>query len=317
MFKHWLTAGKRLSIVRSSFARLLLKGRKNCQLSIVISMMMTACNSELADDVTATEELQVSVGIVTRAATTYDATTFDAGKTIGISLEQTATNYTPFQNVAYTTNGTTWSPATGAIQLRVGDTNTRGVAYYPYKANTNPAAIPITCDTETDWMYSTWSNTVHRKSHIAAFEMHHAQTVIVIEINSSAYTDTGDLDELTIESDAFGLSGTLNATNGTLSSVNTANITQTYTSANVRTTSFSDQFYVLTTGQETSLTVTLSLDGRTIVGTVTGIQFEQGMRYTFEVVVNNGWLAIRRVTIVPWDVTHETDKQEFIIQDPT
>ena len=74
---------------------------------------------------------------------------------------------------------------------------------------------------------------------------------------------------------------------------------------------------MLTTGEEASLTVTLSLDGRTIMGTATGIQFEQGKRYTFEVVVNNGWLAIRRVTIVPWDVTHDSDKQEFIIQDPT
>lgn len=280
-------------------------------------LLLTACSSESPTAMSSDEELQVSVGINTRAAATYDATSFDAGKTIGISLEQTASNYAPFQNVAYTTDGTSWSPATGAIQLRVGDTNTRGVAYYPYRANTNPAAIAITCDTETDWMYSTWSNTVHRKSHTASFEMHHAQTVIAVEINSSAYTDTGDLTELVVESNAFGLGGTLNAINGVLSSVNTANITQTYTGANVCTTAFSDQFYVLTTGEEASLTVTLSLDGRTIMGTAPAIQFEQGRRYTFEVVVNNGWLAIRRVTIVPWDVTHDSDKQEFIIQDPT
>ena len=287
---------------------------------VVAFLLLMACSdNESQTGMSASDELQCHVGIVTRAATTYDATAFDAGKTIGISLEQTAASYSPFQNVAYTTDGTSWSPATGAIRLRVGDTDTRGVAYYPYRNGTNPAAIAVTCDTQTDWMYSTWSNIVNRQDHTAAFQMHHAQTVIAVEVNSSAYTDTGDLTELTIESTAFGLAGTLNAMTGVLSNVNTANIVQNYSpAANVReATAFSDQFYTLTTGEEAVVTFTLTLDTRTIKGVSLPIQFEQGRRYVFEVVVNNGWLAVRRITIVPWDITHHADKEEFIIQDPT
>jgi len=286
---------------------------------MVALLLLTACSdSESLTGMPASDELQVCVGIQTRAASTYDAVTFDAGKTIGISLEQTATTYSPFQNVAYATDGMSWTPATGAIQLRVGDTDTRGVAYYPYKSGTNPAAIPITCDTSTDWMYSTWSNVVNRRNHTAAFQMHHAQTVVAVEVNSSAYTDVGDLTELTIESEAFGLAGTLNATTGVLSGVNTADITQSYApAANVRAaTAFTDQFYTLTTGEEAVVTFTLTLDTRTIRGASLPIRFEQGRCYTFEVVVNNGWLAVRRVTIVPWDTTHQADKEEFIIQEP-
>lgn len=241
-------------------------------------------------------------------------TTFANGDKIGVSLYESGnTTYdgNTWNNAEYTFDGAKWNP-TAAPGLS--STEGSAIAYYPYTSSvTDLTAIAITAtgytgtDSQTDWMYCESEVTGLKNSNPTAdFSMKHAGSIIQINLTKDETFDaTATLSKVSIKSEAFGTSATMNANGGALSEINNANspeIAASGLSATITTTATQISLIVLPdkTAQNKDVYVTATINNATYTAKVSLASIEQGKRYEFPINLTATGLAVGSVSLYDW-----------------
>ena len=193
---------------------------------------LAACNSDDTDlQMVQPLQLCVSTG-VSESRAVVDGWFLPEGGQLGVSLvaaDGSAYDGKSYNNIPYTATGNgydipqTWS-CTGSVVPSLSTTLGKAVAYYPYNESvTDLTAIPIETASQTDYMYSGWYSYLYYATPKANLTMNHAMAVIKVVLPFDVIGDFTNVTQITLESDMFGTDGILNATDGSISSVNGKN----------------------------------------------------------------------------------------------
>ena len=167
--------------------------------------------------------MKVKVGNLTmQTRTVNEATTMAAGDIIGVTLRKQADENQPYSshgydNIPYTyTNGTEWTTTENPLLTA---TEGQAAAYFPYdKDHADVKAIPVTTESQTDYLYSGWVKGLSMANSEASFTMKHALSVVRVIIKKTEdHTADATLSAISVKSPAFFASATLDATTGVLS----------------------------------------------------------------------------------------------------
>jgi len=269
--------------------------------------------------------LELNIGIdqpddATRAAAQVTSTYFPTGTQLGVTVQKTnGTAYPSHEhtNVLFSAMSTGSAQQWASTGVDLTADAARVSAYYPYDTSFNPAAIPVECDAQTDWMYCPWTDkaanngTINEDNRVVSLTMHHAQSVIKYQLTNVSYTNEGQIYRLDIKG-KFGRKGVLNSYTGVLSDVDeTAFISEQYgTPLDFKTDGASNQWFVLPTPGvgEQEVTLYFYIDGVEYRTTVTAT-LEQGKVYTFNLRMNDTYLSVASVVCEAWTAGQDKYKE--------
>ena len=286
-----------------------------------IALTLGACQNEenLVEKSSHVAPLEVQTMVTSPSRAIITGTAFDTGQSIGITLVDNTDGATAYEgktegytNVPYTSSGTGQSQTWGAQNpIMLSPTVGKAVAYYPYaQANADYKAIPVTAQGQTDYMYSGWTDAdgISNADAKATFVMQHALSAIRITVKKGSYSQTGSLSAISLTSDGFGVSGTLNAATGALAGVAAAEVNSTmnpdFATANITAEGLSNILMVAPTGvaEAKPITCIVTIDGKKYSAQATMSEaFKQGNIYSIELTLNNAQMGVDKVTITPWD----------------
>ena len=297
------------------------------------TITLAACTDE--DDSIASQSTPLQVQTtLTQARSVITDTAFGDGQSIGITLVHNTTETTAYEgktegytNVPYTSSGTgnsqTWS-AQNPIMLS--PTVGKAVAYYPYaQTNADYKAIPVTAQGQTDYMYSGWTDAdgISNADAKATFVMQHALSAIRITVKKGSYSQTGSLSAISLTSDGFGVSGTLNAATGALAGVAAAEVNSTmnpdFATANITAEGLSNILMVAPTGvaEAKPITVTVTIDGKQYAAQANMTEpVAQGKIYSVALLLDNKTFEVTEVDITPWNEKQPVDGGTLEAYDP-
>lgn len=283
--------------------------------SMAVAALFASCtNDENPADSIQHLRVDAEVNEAIQGRAIKEGTTFANGDKIGVSLyESGKTTYdgNTWTNAEYTFNGTTWEPTTAP---GLSSTEGSAIAYYPYTSSvTDLTAIDIsadgyiTTDSQTDWMYCASEVTGLKNSNPTAdFSMKHAGSIIQINLTKDETFDaTATLSKVSIKSEAFGTSATMNAKGGELSGINNGSspeIAASELGATITATATSIPLIVLPdkSAQNKDVYVTATINEATYTATVNLASIAQGTRYEFPINLTATGLAVGSVSLSDW-----------------
>ena len=273
---------------------------------LFITATLTACNdADQAIPTQASNKLNITVGLNTpqsRAGIITENTLAD-GSTIGILLDDGAeTDYDAVNNIKFTASTQdakqVWTPASDIV---LSDTKGTLYAYYPYAPGTDLSAIPVETATQTDYLYATPVQNVNESNASVAVTMNHMLSNIKVSIARGTYVGTGNISNITIQSDGLATGGTFNAAQETpvFSSVTG---TGDEISRNVTTTlgGTATDIMVVPTGSSKAVTFTATIDDVDYTVTSSDVELEEGNSYEYTLSLNSTFLSVASVAVNPW-----------------
>ena len=279
-------------------------------------LLLVACSQDSMNTSGTDSHLELNIGIdqpddMTRAASQVTSTYFPTGTQLGVTVQKTDGTVYPSHehtNVLFSAMSTGSAQLWGSTGIDLTAEAARVSAYYPYDTSFDPAAIPINCDAQTDWMYCPWTDraanngTINEDNRVVSLTMRHAQAIIKYQLTNVSYTNEGQVYRLDIKG-RFGRKGVLNSYTGALSDVDeTAFISEQYgTPLDFKTDGATNQWYVLPTPDigEQDVTLYFYIDGVEYRTTVTA-NLEQGKVYTFNLKMNDSYLSVASVECEGW-----------------
>ncbi len=305
-----------------------MKNRIKISLGLLAALLLAACTSEQSLPQAGQAMLDIAATIATpqtRSNVPDMAEAFGSGETIGITaLNSDETVYAanrPFTSYG-TGNGQKWRvPEEQGIPLPEEEGHSLTVfAYYPYTEDLTPEAIPVNCTNDADqtapidWMTGQGANVVNPTKPYTSIAMHHVQTAIRISLSREAaggkplYSGTGKVDEVTLTSNGFRTSGTMNtqvtpaAFSFTDADLNTFMVDYAGKEPQIPAAGNAADlyYYVLTTGSNSGITIRMQIDGAEYQITTTALTLLQGSVYHFHLVLTDQLLIMQGISITPW-----------------
>ena len=297
------------------------------------TITLAACTDEDDNIASQSTPLQVQTTL-NQARSVITDTAFGDGQSIGITLVDNTDGATAYEgktegytNVPYTSSGTGESQIWSAQNpIMLSPTVGKAVAYYPYaQANADYKAIPVTAQGQTDYMYSGWTDAdgISNADAKATFVMQHALSAIRITVKKGSYSQTGSLSAISLTSDGFGVSGTLNAATGALAGVAAAEVNSTmnpdFVTANITAEGLSNILMVAPTGiaEAKPMIVTVTIDGKQYAAQANMTEpVVQGKIYSVALLLDNKTFEVTEVDITPWNEKQPVDGGTLEAYDP-
>ena len=297
------------------------------------TITLAACTDEDDNIASQSTPLQVQTTL-NQARSVITDTAFGDGQSIGITLVDNTDGATAYEgktegytNIPYTSSGTGESQTWGAQNpIMLSPTVGKAVAYYPYaQANADYKAIPVTAQGQTDYMYSGWTDAdgISNADAKATFVMQHALSAIRITVKKGNYSQTGSLSAISLTSDGFGVSGTLNAATGALAGVAAAEVNSTmnpdFATANITAEGLSNILMVVPTGvaEAKPMTVTVTIDGKQYAAQANMTEpVAQGKIYSVALLLDNKTFEVTEVDITPWNEKQPVEGGALDAYDP-
>ena len=266
-------------------------------------------SEQLTDSRTAPMSIQVANHIASRGLiTTGTLPADDYG--IGVTLVNKSDKapydgQTGYANNQWkTANGTTWDIVEAANPNLTG-TEGVAVAYYPYSSSaTTYTAIPVESASQTDYMYSRWSNDLTNASPEATFTMQHALAAVRVKLVASAnYTGDKSASAVTISSDGFMATASLDASTGILSSKDGAGAehTQDNLGLTLDATGKDVDFLVIPADAPDDINFIAAIGGKQYAATVTPSEaLAQGLIHTYTLTLSAAGMRVSTVEVTPW-----------------
>ena len=225
------------------------------------------------------------------------------GSEIGILLDDGgSTDYDAANNIKFTAvreDGTQkWQPETDIIL-----SGTKGTlyAYYPYKSNTDLSAIPVETATQTDYLYATPVQNVNEDNANVGITLNHMLSNVKVAIARGTYVGTGNITNISVESDGFATGGTFNAAQETPAFTSVTGVNDAI-SQPVSTTlgGTAANIMVVPTGNSQTMTFTVTIDGENYTATSTDVELEGGNSYEYTLSLNSTFMSVASVAVNPW-----------------
>ena len=191
---------------------------------ILTAILSAGCAKEFENtldgtDGAAIELSSVSTDPMTKAVITGTSfTTDEAAAGIGLFLldGSGATYGSNKPNVKYMFSGSKW---TASSPLRIGGDDGKLYGYYPYgESITDITAIPVASSVNgTDWLYATPVDVSTSTAKNVSLSLNHALARISLSFRlDESYVGDGSLSEISLSGDCVTASGTLDATDGSI-----------------------------------------------------------------------------------------------------
>lgn len=286
--------------------------------AVIVCLWFTCCNDDYVDNVSmARNQLQVTASTtLTKSGTDLILGNYlPSGATLGVSLRPTSGgnlyDNIDYTNFLFTASGTessqVWAPETGKPIL-LSNTQATAYAYFPRQAGvTDITKVPISNETETDYMYSAPAENISISNNSAAFQMSHVMSVVRIKITNGNYSGAGSIESIALKGNTAATSAKLNVMDGSLTDItggdNLISKTGPWTLA-----AFVDQdLWAVPAGESSPLQFIIQVDGKSYKATSETIQLLPGKIFTYTLVLKSQDLQISSVTVTDWDIIPSID----------
>lgn len=283
--------------------------------------LLAGCAKSPIEEVKPSEQLadlELSYVGATETKAAIDGATFPTDGKIGLFLFKDEAATTPYgasgyTNVKYAYNSDKgkW---TASPSIKVGSTPGYLFGYYPYKAGTqeqpiNVKAIPVASSVNgDDVMYATpVKDVTDQTATQTAITMNHALARVAIKVVNNGYTGEAKLSKIKLEGAEIAPSGTLNATDGSISAKKSS-VTLDIQTANQAITAGGTTYECLLVpskivSDKQEVTLTLTIDGKDKTANLSGangVIIAQGTKSNITITLSNKGISVSSVSIDEW-----------------
>lgn len=289
-------------------------------LAMAATVAVVSCTENEPEDITRTTEgskVYLKIGSVSTSELTKSAiegTSFPTAEAASIGLFIDGTSYTgdKYTNVRYTKpeGSDSWA-ADPEIELQTAEATVYG--YYPYQAGiTGISSIPVSSSVDgDDWMWATPVEGVCASKPEVSLSMNHALALVEVTFNIVGYAEGAELTALTLTAGSFSQTGTLNATDGTVTPGTDATGGCQLLAEN-QTLTLEDGVIVAkcllvpasTSSSRQDMTIACTLDGKNLKATLTeskGVIVKSGTKSTVSLNVKGTTMEVAEVGISGWN----------------
>lgn len=284
------------------------------------ALAVASCTETLPEDITRTTEdskVYLKIGSVSTSELTKSAIegskfpTADAAS-IGLFIDGEGYTGTKYTNVRYTKpeGSDSWA-ADPQIELQAAEATVYG--YYPYQAGiTGISSIPVSSSIDgNDWMWATPVEKVSSSNPDVSLSMNHALALVEVTFNIVGYAEGAELTALTLTAGSFSQTGTLNATDGTLTPGTDATGGCQLLAGN-QTLAIKDSKIVAkcllvpasTSSTRQDMTIACTLDGKNLKASLTGgngVTVKSGTKSTVSLNVKGTTMEVASVVVSGWN----------------
>lgn len=277
-----------------------------------LAMALASCNQIETPE---NEYQAMSLGINVKAAVETKGLLTDyylpAGSSIGVFVtDKSGVTYDgqTLANVKYTGAGEkssqTW---TTESNIMLSNNQANLAAYYPYSEDvTDVKAIPVkaTSDIQTDYMWATPVSGLYNKKTDAIIYMNHALAAVRLIVKQGNGQGSVEVTSVAFSSDGAATEALLDATKGTLSSINGQGtqfvVNETFVPSS---TEKSFDFITVPAGVSAPIIVELTVNGSKMTALGKSVLLEAGNIYEYTISVDgtNG-ASVSRVMMSQWEV---------------
>ena len=280
-------------------------------LAMAATVAVVSCTENEPEDITRTTEgskVYLKIGSVSTSELTKSAIedtkfpTADAA-TIGLFVGDT-------KNAATTKAAGSDSWTDPQIELPAEETTLYG--YYPYQAGiTGISSIPVSSSIDgNDWMWATPVEKVSSAKPVVSLSMNHALALVEVTFNVMGYAEGAEMTALTLTAGSFSQSGSLNATDGTVTPGTDATGGCQLLAGN-QTLAIKDGKIVAkcllvpasTSSSRQDMTIACTLDGKNLKATLTGskgVTVKSGTKSTVSLNIKGTMMEVAEVGISGW-----------------
>ncbi len=272
------------------------------------ALFAVSCNEvSLSSGDSAALSLNVRTGLESKSI--VEGTTLPSGSQIGLFVaDESNDTYdgVPYKNVRYTGTGEADSQVWNTENdIMLSATKAMLNAYYPYNETiTDITAIPVsaTLENQTDWMWAAPVSKLNNKNSYAKIDLSHALTVIRLNFIKGSYAGIGNVTSVSVSSEGMATSALLNATDGSLSSVDGAgtayDFSETFTLSDSKKTF---EFITVPTGASAPVNVSVVVNGSDMVAVTSAILLEAGKIYEYTLAISAEGMYLNQVNQKDWN----------------
>jgi len=209
-----------------------------------------------------------------------------------------------YSNLQYTYSAGAWAPAGGVTTPLLTATVGKAAAYYPFVADVPVTAVPVTVSEQQDVLYSGWVSDVSVAKPEALFHMQHALAAVRVVLKKDAsYVPEATATEVTVTSDDFYPTATLDATSGDLTPTGEAGATVTSGTGSwaVTTGGTGVDLLVIPGGVAQKITFSATIGGKKYTATTpSAVTLGRALIHTYTLTLSAQGMTVGEVSVEPW-----------------
>ena len=267
--------------------------------------------------------LDINVGVnTTESRAVITGNSLPDGSKIGVTVvDQSGTGYQDqnYNNVCYqavTEDGSQkWKVQSRGDILLSGEAGTL-YAYYPWSSavsNIKQIAVNMDETDQKDWMIAQPVSNLSDAQATAAVKMQHMLTNFKLSFYKDNYSGKGEVTAVTIRSNGFTTTGTLDATTGAFTAYGEAHtLTRIFTTTlgTDKAAAAPCDIMVVPNTVAAPVTVSVTVDGNTYSSVTSSLTLAKAKSYNYAMKLSSTGLEITEVTLTDWN-TEDLGETEF------
>jgi len=209
-----------------------------------------------------------------------------------------------YSNLQYTYSAGAWTPAGGVTTPLLTATAGKAAAYYPFVPGASVTAVPVTIAEQQDVLYSGWVSDISIAKPEATFHMQHALAAVRVVLKKDAsYVPEATATEVTVTSDDFYPTATLDATDGDLTPTGEAGATVTSGTGSwaVTTGGTGVDLLVIPGGVAQEITFSATIGGKKYTATTpAAVTLGRALIHTYTLTLSAEGMTVGEVSVEPW-----------------
>jgi len=209
-----------------------------------------------------------------------------------------------YSNLQYTYSAGAWTPVGGVTTPLLTATVGKAAAYYPFVPDVPVTAVPVTVSEQQDVLYSGWVSDISVAKPEALFHMQHALAAVRLVLKKDAsYVPEATATEVTVTSDDFYPTATLDATSGDLTPTGEAGATVTSGTGSwaVTTGGTGVDLLVIPGGVAQKITFSATIGGKKYTATTpAAVTLARALIHTYTLTLSAQGMTVGEVSVEPW-----------------
>jgi len=276
----------------------------------IFSLGLVSCNS--TDDAADTDSsvpmtVQVSNSLFAGGSRALITDEYITSGSIGVTLVDgggVGYDNVTYSNLQYTYSAGAWAPASGVTTPLLTATVGKAAAYYPFVTDVPVTAVPVTITEQQDVLYSGWVSDVSVAKPEANFHMQHALAAVRVVLKKDAsYVPEATATEVTVTSDDFYPTATLDATDGDLTPTGEAGATVTSGTGSwaVTTGGTNVDLLVIPGGVAQKISFSATIGGKKYTATTpSAVTLGRALIHTYTLTLSAQGMTVGEVSVEPW-----------------